>query len=487
MAAAVALLLASRLYAQSQADRRFFNAGIVAFRNDLYAEAVKNFRAARFMSLEDPALYEEALACLAVAEDAAGQADASDATLGRFLKAEMRFGAFAVSSLEPPFDTRFRELALKRFTRETILGIPTLAAELGLIDQRPTRPPTSTPVETAETAATPTPAPVRATATTEVGSPVPTSAPMEARLPTATEIPQATATASATATPPATSTPAVTATSVPPVTPTATHTNPPTATPTHPPTLTPTAIPSMTASPRPTATATAVPSATRTATPTYPPTATPTVVPSATASPRPTATATAVPSATRTATTTPSFTPTPIPPTATASPTRTSTFSPSPTRSSTFSPSATRTATATPVPVTPTRTLTPSRTPTPPPVPFVPPAQVDVPPRPIHVVMPVYPERALKDRVRGLVILRVTVSETGVPTDVSVQKPGREGLTEAAVQAAKQWRFEPGRKGGRAVRTYATVQFPFEGVQFARTPLDLNATPGPVATPTPSP
>src|SRR5262249_4198339 len=120
-------------------------------------------------------------------------------------------------------------------------------------------------------------------------------------------------------------------------------------------------------------------------------------------------------------------------------------------------------------------------------VPFVPPSQLDVAPKPIEMVMPVYPERALKDRVRGLVILRVTVSEIGVPTDVSVQKPGREGLTEAAVEAAKQWRFEPGRRNGHPVRTYATVQFPFEGVQFARTPLDLNATPRPVPTPTPNP
>lgn len=103
------------------------------------------------------------------------------------------------------------------------------------------------------------------------------------------------------------------------------------------------------------------------------------------------------------------------------------------------------------------------------------------------MIMPVYPERALHDRVRGLVILRVTVSETGVPTDISVEKGAREGLTEAAIEAVKQWRFEPGRKGGQKVRTYATVQFPFEGVQFARTPLDLDATPGPVATPTPSP
>ena len=116
----------------------------------------------------------------------------------------------------------------------------------------------------------------------------------------------------------------------------------------------------------------------------------------------------------------------------------------------------------------------------------MPPSQLDVQPKPIQMIMPVYPERALHDRVRGLVVLRVTVSETGIPTDVSVQKPGREGLSEAAVEAVKQWRFEPGRKGGKAVRTYATVQFPFEGVQFARTPLDLNA-PTPAATRTPTP
>ena len=98
-----------------------------------------------------------------------------------------------------------------------------------------------------------------------------------------------------------------------------------------------------------------------------------------------------------------------------------------------------------------------------------------------------YPEKALHDRVRGLVVLRVTVSETGIPTDVSVLRGGREGLTEAAVEAARQWRFEPGRKNGKAVRTFTTVQFPFEGVQFARTPLDLNAPTTPLATRTPAP
>lgn len=84
--------------------------------------------------------------------------------------------------------------------------------------------------------------------------------------------------------------------------------------------------------------------------------------------------------------------------------------------------------------------------------------------------MPVYPERALKDRTRGLVVLRVLVSEAGVPLEVKVVKEARADLTDAAVAAARQWRFEPARKGGRAVRTFTLVRFPFEGVQFARTP-----------------
>jgi protein TonB len=84
--------------------------------------------------------------------------------------------------------------------------------------------------------------------------------------------------------------------------------------------------------------------------------------------------------------------------------------------------------------------------------------------------LPVYPQGALRDRARGLVVLQVLVSETGVPLEVKVEKAARADITAAAVTAARQWRFEPARKDGRAVRSYATVRFPFEGVQFARTP-----------------
>jgi TonB family protein len=99
--------------------------------------------------------------------------------------------------------------------------------------------------------------------------------------------------------------------------------------------------------------------------------------------------------------------------------------------------------------------------------------------------MPVYPDRALKDRARGSVVVKVVVSEIGLPMQISVVKGARADLNEAAVEAARQWRFEPARKDGRAVRTSITIPFAFEGVQFARTPFPPEETPGaPRPTPT---
>ena len=110
---------------------------------------------------------------------------------------------------------------------------------------------------------------------------------------------------------------------------------------------------------------------------------------------------------------------------------------------------------------------------------------MDTPPVPVTQINPVYPERALKDRVRGLVILRVLVSEDGLPVRVSIDKAAREDLTQAAIAAAEQWRFQPARKDGRPVRTFAILRFPFEGVEFARTPLGAateTETPTPTVT-----
>jgi periplasmic protein TonB len=119
---------------------------------------------------------------------------------------------------------------------------------------------------------------------------------------------------------------------------------------------------------------------------------------------------------------------------------------------------------------------------------FVAAKSVDVAPRPIERILPIYPEKALKERVRGVVLVKVLVSENGSALRAEVEKGVRKDLDAAAVEAALQWRFEPARKGGRAVRTETTVRFSFEGIQFARTPFPLGSSAAsPTATPTPAP
>jgi TonB family protein len=83
------------------------------------------------------------------------------------------------------------------------------------------------------------------------------------------------------------------------------------------------------------------------------------------------------------------------------------------------------------------------------------------------MVPPVYPPDALRARIRGLVILRVLISETGDPVEVQVVQHGPAGMTEAAREAVRQWRFEPAMSRGAAVRTWTTVRVPFEAVPFA--------------------
>lgn len=63
-------------------------------------------------------------------------------------------------------------------------------------------------------------------------------------------------------------------------------------------------------------------------------------------------------------------------------------------------------------------------------------------PRPVHRVTPSWPDPATQPAVRGVVSVRVVVGADGLVKDVVVLR-GLPGLDEAAVAAARQWRFEP--------------------------------------------
>jgi len=69
----------------------------------------------------------------------------------------------------------------------------------------------------------------------------------------------------------------------------------------------------------------------------------------------------------------------------------------------------------------------------------------------IKHVNPRYPEEARKNHVSGIVIVEALVDKTGHVTNAVVLKPLPFGLDQEALDAVKQWEFQPGTLDGKPV------------------------------------
>ena len=69
----------------------------------------------------------------------------------------------------------------------------------------------------------------------------------------------------------------------------------------------------------------------------------------------------------------------------------------------------------------------------------------------------------MQAKIQGSVWLKCVVSETGDITDVEVTKSldTEYGLDQAAIDAARQWKFKPGRKDGKPVAVGITLELTF--------------------------
>jgi protein TonB len=82
-------------------------------------------------------------------------------------------------------------------------------------------------------------------------------------------------------------------------------------------------------------------------------------------------------------------------------------------------------------------------------------------PKAIYSPDPEYSEEARKVKHMGTVVLWLVVGPDGKPRDIRVARTLGLGLDEKAIEAVKNWRFEPARKDGKPVAVQVNIEVNF--------------------------
>ena len=82
-------------------------------------------------------------------------------------------------------------------------------------------------------------------------------------------------------------------------------------------------------------------------------------------------------------------------------------------------------------------------------------------PKALYAPDPEYSEEARKAKYQGTVVLWLVVDANGRPQQIRVQRALGMGLDEKAIEAVKQWKFDPARKNGQAVPVMINVEVNF--------------------------
>ena len=83
-------------------------------------------------------------------------------------------------------------------------------------------------------------------------------------------------------------------------------------------------------------------------------------------------------------------------------------------------------------------------------------------PEAISQVAPAYPAELRKAKIDGSVMLMFVLDENGRVEDPRVENSSRPEFEKPAVEAIKKWRFRPGIREGKAVRTYIRIPIKFK-------------------------
>ncbi len=83
------------------------------------------------------------------------------------------------------------------------------------------------------------------------------------------------------------------------------------------------------------------------------------------------------------------------------------------------------------------------------------------PPEKIYAPTPRYTEEGRQSRTQGVVILEAVVDTDGNVHDVKVLKGLPHGLSESAVETAREWKYKPARLDGRPVAVFLNLTIRF--------------------------
>jgi TonB family protein len=78
-------------------------------------------------------------------------------------------------------------------------------------------------------------------------------------------------------------------------------------------------------------------------------------------------------------------------------------------------------------------------------------------PRPLNAPDPEYSEEARKAGLQGKCVLSLIVDSEGKPENIIVSRSLGMGLDENAIEAVRNWTFEPARKDGKPVAVQISV------------------------------
>jgi protein TonB len=86
------------------------------------------------------------------------------------------------------------------------------------------------------------------------------------------------------------------------------------------------------------------------------------------------------------------------------------------------------------------------------------------PPRATRTKKPEYTDRARRAGIQGSVVVRFVVTSNGLPKRIVVVERLDTDLDRAAVEALREWRFEPATKQGKPIAVHLSAEFTFRAL-----------------------